>query len=102
MASVRSSISRKELLLAKKHISKEIFVHRVKEALQKHGYPTHSPATFARNFNSRYPGPPISTEAARRWLEAESMPAEDKVMVVAKWLDLPADYLFFEEASKAA
>jgi hypothetical protein len=46
---------------------------------------TASPTNITREFNHRYLGKPVTTQAVRKWLNGESIPAGDKIRTLAKW-----------------
>ena len=52
-----------------------------------------SPTLLAREFNLRWRGASISTNTARRWLHAESIPTRDKLLVLANLLNASEDWL---------
>jgi hypothetical protein len=57
---------------------------------------------LARHFNEIYPGRPITVHAARKWLVAQAIPTQDKLRVLASWLDVPADWLRFGTVAEAS
>lgn len=76
---------------------RERFSRRLKEALLRAGEVCDSPAALARAFNRRYPGKPVSDYAARKWLQGEAIPGQDKLRVLAQWLKVTNDWLRFGE-----
>src|SRR6478672_291707 len=74
---------------------REKFSERLKSALRRARYVPDSPTVLARHFNEIYPGRPITVHAARKWLVAQAIPTQDKLRVLASWLDVPADWLRF-------
>jgi hypothetical protein len=74
---------------------REGFSGRLKNALRRARYVPDSPTVLARHFNEIYPGRPITVHAARKWLVAQAIPTQDKLRVLASWLDVPADWLRF-------
>ncbi|MFM7522905.1 MAG: hypothetical protein ACKO4M_01855, partial [Betaproteobacteria bacterium] len=38
---------------------------------------------------------PVTVHAARKWLQGESIPTQEKLRALASWLDVPADWLRF-------
>ncbi len=52
-----------------------------------------SPTLLAREFNLRWRGAPISTNAARKWLQGDAMPKMEKIQVLAKMLGTSAEWL---------
>ncbi|EKF76047.1 hypothetical protein A11A3_01095 [Alcanivorax hongdengensis A-11-3] len=61
------------------------FAERLKAALIAEGYEPR-PSVVEQNFNLRYWGHPVTFQAVRRWLRGESIPEQDKLMVLAEWL----------------
>ncbi len=82
-------------------LEREAFSQRLREALLRAGDDGASPTRLAREFNRRYPGRPITLHAARKWLQAEAIPAQDKVRVLAEWLGVSAEWLRFGEGGKS-
>jgi hypothetical protein len=56
------------------------------------------PAVVLREFNARWHGTSISTQAAWSWLNSKSIPAQDKIQVLAEWLKIEPEVLRFGEA----
>ena len=79
---------------------KSAFAKRLKESLRKADVDPRSSTRVAREFNLRYPGDPISTQAVRKWLEAESLPSQDKLRAIALWLDVSAQWLRFGDSER--
>lgn len=46
------------------------------------------PAVLEREFNLRYMGSPVTLHGVRRWLLGETLPSPDKMLVLAKWLNM--------------
>ncbi|MBD3756335.1 MAG: transcriptional regulator [Gammaproteobacteria bacterium] len=74
----------------------QMFSHRLKEAMQNHGYELR-PIVIEREFNQRYWGKSISFQAARRWLHGEAVPTQDRLQVLAEWLNVDPHWLRFGE-----
>lgn len=72
------------------------FSVRLKQALHKVGYVDVSASQLAREFNLRYDGPPISVHAARKWLNGETIPTQEKLRVFAQWLGVAAEWLRYD------
>lgn len=79
---------------------KQTFAERLKIAMVAAGYKAR-PSVLEREFNSRYWGKPMTLHGVRRWLLGETMPRNDKIIVLADWLGLPPESLGFG-ASDAA
>ena len=69
------------------------FSERLQEALQNADYSADSPTLLAREFNLRFSGDPVTVHAARKWLQAESIPTQEKLRALASWLNVPAEWL---------
>lgn len=54
---------------------------------------------LAREFNRRYPGTPVTPHATRKWLLGESIPAQARLRVLARWLGVSAEWLRFGEGA---
>ena len=54
-----------------------------------------------RMFNQRHPGSPVTIHAVRKWLNGESIPAQDKLQTLADWLSVNPNWLRFGESSAA-
>lgn len=68
------------------------FAQRLREALALRGRKP-SPTALEREFNLRYLGQPITVHAARKWLLGLALPTQDKLQVLARWLDVSEDWL---------
>lgn len=51
------------------------------------------PVVVEKHFNSRYWGAPVSFQAVRRWLRGDSIPEQDKLVVLAEWLGVEPQVL---------
>jgi transcriptional regulator with XRE-family HTH domain len=76
---------------------KDAFSQRLAKALKNAKVDIGSPTLFAREFNRRYAGNPVSTHATRKWLMGESIPTQDKLRLLAAWLGVSAEWLRFGE-----
>ena len=64
------------------------------------GY-TVRPVVLEREFNQRYWGRPVTVQAVRRWLRGEAIPSQDKMQVLAEWLNVEPHVLRYgEQVSK--
>jgi transcriptional regulator with XRE-family HTH domain len=73
------------------------FSKRLRQAMQDAGY-TISPSVLEHEFNLRWYGRSISTQAAWSWLNSKAIPAQDKMQVLAEWLKVEPDVLRFGDA----
>lgn len=75
------------------------FSERLQQALRSAEYTPDSPTQLAREFNARFTGQPVTVHAARKWLMGESIPTQEKLRSLAKWLNVTAEWLRFGTAS---
>jgi hypothetical protein len=68
------------------------FAKRLQSQLLLRGKPI-SPTLLAREFNLRWRGSPVSTNAARKWLYGPTLPKMEKIQVLAKMLGTSAEWL---------
>lgn len=78
---------------------KEAFGNRLLDALEQAGVQARSPTRLALEFNLRYWGRPVTTQAVRKWISGKAIPSQDKVTVLAKWLNVSAEWLRFGEGA---
>lgn len=71
------------------------FSKRLQKALHDADHSPTSPTLLAREFNVHFNGPSVTAHAARKWLQGESIPTQDKLRALAIWLEVPADWLRF-------
>lgn len=81
---------------------RDAFSQRLAKALKDAKVEIGSPTIFAREFNRRYTGKPVSVHAARKWLMGESIPTQDKLRLLAAWLGVSAEWLRYGEAGSAS
>ena len=72
----------------------EAFAQRLKKALEGSGVRP-SPTLVANEFNLRYWGRSITPHTARNWLLGKAIPTQDKLRVLADWLQVGPDELRF-------
>lgn len=77
---------------------KEAFSKRLTRLLNDAVIGIASPTLVAREFNRRYPGKPVTTQAVRKWINGEAIPAEDKIRILAKWLKTSPHWLHYGES----
>jgi transcriptional regulator with XRE-family HTH domain len=76
------------------------FAHRLRHQLQLKGKKD-SPTTLAREFNLRWRGVPVTTNAVRKWMLGESFPTMDKMEILANMLGVAPDWLRWGETRYA-
>lgn len=70
------------------------FSNRLRAALTAAGYEARA-SVIEHEFNQRWWGRSISNQAAWGWLNAKSIPAQDKLQVLAEWLKVEPQALRF-------
>lgn len=70
------------------------FANRLRQALMDAGYDP-KPSVVEREFNLRCWSKPVTLHGARRWLKGETMPTEEKMVILAEWLNVSPRYLRF-------
>jgi transcriptional regulator with XRE-family HTH domain len=75
----------------------QLFADRLRGALESAGVRA-SPTKVANAFNLRYHGRSITPHTARNWLLGKVMPTQDKLRVLAEWLQVSPDELRFGRA----
>ena len=79
----------------------EEFSKRLREAFKRRGVNTSSPTQLARDFSDFYQGRRVSSQAVRKWLNGEAIPSQDKLKVLAGWLEITPDWLRFGTGGSA-
>lgn|SRR3990167_4775826 len=80
--------------------AKQNFAKRLIAAMEVAGYEA-KPAVLERNFNLHYTGKPMTLHGVRRWLLGETLPSQDKLIALAKWLRVAPDQLRYGAEIKA-
>lgn len=80
---------------------KQKFSERLRQSLRTANIESHSPTRLTLKFNLRYEGTPVSAQAVRKWLEGNAIPSQDKLIVLAQWLNVSAHWLRFGTKSEA-
>ena len=78
---------------------KKAFSQRLKQQLLEQNWPVNRPTWLAREFNMRYNGHSISVQTASNWLSGTAIPNQDKLQILAAWLDISTQWLRFGEVS---
>ncbi|MDR0578162.1 MAG: transcriptional regulator [Candidatus Accumulibacter sp.] len=78
---------------------KAAFSERLRRAMEDAGYQPR-PVVLEREFNTRYWGAPVTVQGVRRWLKGESIPSQDKLQVLAEWLQTELHVLRYGEQPK--
>lgn len=81
---------------------KKAFSQRLKQQLLEQNWPINSPTWLAREFNIRYNGHSISVQTASNWLSGTAIPSQDKLQILAAWLDISTQWLRFGEIDSSS
>lgn len=76
------------------------FSQRLAQELKRISLPIGSPTQIARAFNQHFSGPPVSAQTVRKWLLAEAMPTQPKLLALAAWLEVSAQWLRYGSGAK--
>lgn len=71
------------------------FSQRLKAEVEHLRLPVSSPTQIARIFNQRFPGQTVTPQTVRKWLLAEAMPTQPKLLALAQWFGVSAQWLRF-------
>lgn len=75
---------------------KEAFAIRLRQAMTAAGHEAR-PAVLEKLFNSRYWGRSVTFQAVSRWLNGRSIPAQEKLLVLAELLAVDPQALRYGE-----
>jgi len=75
------------------------FSGRLKEAMRKARVDA-GPTRFAREFNLRHHGKPVTAQTTRKWLHGRALPTQDKLRTLAQWLEASPHWLRYGEAER--
>jgi len=75
------------------------FSRRLREAIRKARVEA-GPTRFARDFNLRHHGDPVTAQTARKWLYGRALPTQDKLRTLAQWLEVSPHWLRYGEADR--
>lgn len=78
------------------------FSERLKKEFTRAGLPTSSPTEIARQFNELYPANKIAAQTVRKWLLADAIPTQAKLISLADWLEVSAEWLRFGTGKRRA
>jgi transcriptional regulator with XRE-family HTH domain len=76
------------------------FSRRLTEAMRKARLDA-GPTRFAREFNLRHHGEPVTAQTARKWLYGGALPTQDKLRTLAQWLEVSPHWLRYGEPERA-
>jgi transcriptional regulator with XRE-family HTH domain len=75
---------------------KQEFASRLAAAMRDAGYEPR-PKVLEVQFNVRYMGRPVTCQGVARWLRGEAIPTQDRLQVLADWLQVEPHVLRFGE-----
>lgn len=78
---------------------KQLFAERLNNALKEAKHPI-SPTYLSNEFNNRYDGQPISVQSANNWLLGKAIPNQDKLAILALWLNVSNQWLRFGDSDQ--
>lgn len=70
------------------------FADRLRSAMEAAGYEAR-PAVLEREYNLRCWGKPMTLHGVRRWLLGQTIPKQEKLIVLADWLNISPQQLRF-------
>lgn len=76
------------------------FSKRLSHELKRIGQPIGSPTQIARTFNQHFSGQAVAAQTVRKWLLAEAMPTQPKLLALAAWLGVSAQWLRYGSGAK--
>lgn len=79
---------------------KKLFANRLNKALADANHAI-SPTYIANEFNNRYDGQSISVQSANNWLLGKAIPNQDKLAVLAIWLNVSNQWLRFGDTNNS-
>ena len=77
------------------------FSQRLRRELQRLNLPLSSPTQISRAFNARFPAQSVSAQTFRKWLMAEAMPTQVKLVALAEWFEVSAQWLRFGTGARS-
>ncbi len=72
---------------------RQAFSKRLYEAFQRMSLPMNSPTEITRVINRKLPQLSVTPQAVRKWLYHGVFPSQDKLMMLADWLGVSAQWL---------
>lgn len=71
------------------------FSRRLKGEIERLRLPVSSPTRVVSVFNQRFPSQAVTQQTVRKWLLAEAMPTQPKLLALAQWFGVSAQWLRF-------
>jgi hypothetical protein len=80
---------------AKNEKIRQQFSDRLKKEFVRAGLPVSSPTQIANEFNRRYPLYKVAPQTMRKWLFADAIPTQARLLALADWLEVSPQWLRF-------
>lgn len=80
---------------AKNEKIRQQFSGRLKKEFVRAGLPVSSPTQIANEFNRQYPLHKVAAQTMRKWLFADAIPTQARLLALADWLDVSPEWLRF-------
>ena len=80
---------------------KAAFAKRLLLALRRSAEPVQGATELALRFNLRHEGVPVTVQTAHKWMTGRTIPTNDKLATLAKWLNVDAHWLHYGPPSKS-
>ena len=74
------------------------FSERLCQQLASKGWDVNKPTWLAKQFNSRFEGTAVSVQTANNWLLGHAIPSQEKLRVLAAWLETSAEWLRYGDS----
>jgi transcriptional regulator with XRE-family HTH domain len=81
---------------------RDAFSQRLRLSLDRAGWKVIGATGLAREFNRRSSSHPVTAHATRKWLQGEAIPAQGRLQELARWLQVPPQWLRFGDEDSAA
>jgi transcriptional regulator with XRE-family HTH domain len=78
------------------------FSERLKKEFFRVGLPVSSPTQIANEFNRQYPANKVAAQTVRKWLLADAIPTQAKLLALANWLNVSPQWLRFGMGERKA
>ena len=93
-------MGRAKLFFMQEMNEKLAFSQRLKQTLSNYDWAKIRPTWLAREFNLRYSGKSISVQTANNWLLGTAIPSQDKLQLLAAWLNVSSQWLRFGDITQ--
>ena len=78
------------------------FSERLKKEFTRIGVPISSPTQIANEFNGRYRATKVAAQTVRKWLLADAIPTQARLVALAGWLGVSPQWLRFGTGARKA